>query len=147
MKLIKLLFSLFMFLAFFQSCQDDISELENPRDKITKEWRVVESGGREYTAKIIPDGNDVNMIYIENFHDLNSTQKLHATVVDKNITITDQTLDAIDNFTDAQGTISSNFDEIVFTYYWDDGNAAPEQFTATFGPMPTVKKKSAKPAL
>ena len=146
MKLMKILFGLLLLIPFLWACQDDVSDSENPRDKILKEWRVVESGGREYTATIKPDANDVNMIYIENFHDLGSNQKLHATVVDKNITISDQTLDNIDNFTDASGTISSNFEEIVFNYMWDDGNAAPEQFTATFGAV-LVKKKSTKPSL
>jgi hypothetical protein len=144
MKISKFLMALLLLVPFFQACQNDLTDSGDPRDAIAKQWRVTERGtSQEYDCTITKDANDITKIYISNFHNLQSTDKLYAVFDGVNFQIPDQTLDGIDNFTNASG-ILNNAKSITFTYSWEDGNAPAEEFIVDFGPMPSVKKKSTK---
>ncbi len=142
MKNIKFWFALLMFGALLQSCVGDIEDLEDPRDAVAKEFRVVETevatgADRPYTDKIIKDANDKTQIIFTNFHD--EGVKVKATLAGSSITIGKQT---IAGFTvKGSGIISKDLSEINLNYTIDDGTTATAlAFKANYAP-PSVAKK------
>jgi hypothetical protein len=147
MKISKLFTVLLILIPFLQSCQDDISDLGDPRDAVAKLWRVTDNTGtyagtNGYDVTISKDAKDITKILIDNFHGEGTSNKLVATLAGKNITIvTGQKLDGSINF-EGTGTISSDLKRITFNYTVKYGNDPVEgPWTATFAPPNVTKKK------
>jgi len=140
-----ILMSMFLTAVVFQSCQiDDQSALTDPRDAIAKMWRVSDSGdpNADYDVTIAKDGTDVTKITLDNFHNLQTTQKVSAILASKIITIPMQ--DIIEGSTtytiDGEGVISNDNESIVFEYTINDGDGEVN-YIAGFGKVITAKKK------
>jgi hypothetical protein len=152
MKITKLLFAILLFIPLFQSCQNDISNLDDPRDAIAKKWRVTDNSGsyagtHGYDVTITKDANESTQVLFTNFHDLGSADKLKATISGSILTIvTPNNLDGTYVIT-GTGTISNDLKTITFNYSVKAGADPAESFVGTFGEVITVKKKVAKPAL
>jgi hypothetical protein len=150
MKITKLLFAILLFIPLFQSCQNDVSNLDDPRDALVKKWSVTESG-HPYYCNIYKDANESTRIYFKGeggeggFHNLQLTAPLYATFNGSSIEISNQT---IDGYTiSGTGTSTDNFKNIHFSYSVKEGLDSPISYTAEFGPVITVKKKAVKPVL
>jgi len=144
MKIYKFLLAFLVIIPFLQSCQEDISSLEDPRDAIAKDWRVEESG-RDYTVTISKDAVESTRVYLDNFHDLQTSTKYYAKLSGMILTIPSQTID--DYTIDGTGTISSDLKNINFTYNVKAGADPSEPYSAIFGPVVVTKKKTVKVTL
>ena len=103
---------MFLTLAIFQSCEDDITDLEDPRDGIAKRYEITEENGRSgYWVEITKDPIDKTKIIFSNFHDLKHTDQLYATFDGENITINKQTLDG-EYTIEGDGYVSKTGDKI-----------------------------------
>lgn len=150
MKIYKFLLAFLVIIPFLQSCQEDISSLEDPRDAIAKEWEVTEDGyigGGTYRVTIIKDGNEKTRILfggVGGFHNLQTTPQVYATIAGLTLTIPTQTAEG--NTFNGTGVISANFKNIDFNYTITtlDGT---ETFHSNYGPVITVKKKNTKVTL
>jgi hypothetical protein len=150
MKITKFLMAFLLLIPFFQACQDDISDLEDPRDAIAKSWHVTEST-YEYTCRIGKDAAEITRVYFyyvapeTGFHNLGLSDKLYATLSGNLLTIAPQT---IDGYTiSGSGTIASDLKSITFNYTVQEGADDPVDYTALFGEIVITKKKSTKPPL
>jgi len=145
MKIYRFLLAFLVIMPFLQSCQEDITDLEDPRDAITKKWRVTDNSGSVgaagYDVVITKDANESTQVLLQNFHGLGTLDKLKATLAGLTLTIPSQKLD--NQYTiSGSGTISSNLDKITFNYSVKAGLDPAENFTANFGAVVTVKKKT-----
>jgi len=149
MKIYRFLLAFLMILPFLQSCQEDITDLSDPRDAIVKKWRVTDNSGPAGTAgydvTITKDANESTRVLFQNFHGLATSNKLYATIAGSNLTIPAQTLDGTYTI-DGSGTISSDLSKITFNYTVDDGDV-PVDVIANFGAVITTKKKPVKVTL
>jgi hypothetical protein len=149
MKITKFLMVFLLLIPFLQACQGDITDLADPRDAVTKLWRVTETG-QSYDCTITKDANESTRVIFSNFHNLGSvtTTKVYATLAGKTLTIPTQVIDAGDyTISNGVGTISSDLKDIDFTYTVQPGADPSDDFTANFGEVQTVKKKTVKPTL
>ncbi len=154
MKITKFLMAILLLVPFLQACQEDISDLDDPRDAIAKEWRVTDDSGtytgtNGYDVTIYKDANDVTKVYFggtNGFHALDLTDKLYATIAGNNLTIASQVVDGGDYTIRGTGVISSDSKRIDFHYFIKPGSDPEDEFNGDFGPK-IVKKKAAKPAL
>ena len=143
MKITKFLMAFLLIVPFFQACQDDISELDDPRDAVVKKWRVTDNtgtGALGYDVTISKDANETTRVLFSNFHNLGTSDKLYATIANKTLTIPSQVLDETYTVI-GSGTISNDLKSISFSYSIDPNGDGPEDYTATFGEVITVKKK------
>ena len=137
--------SMFLTAVVFQSCQDDITDLSDPRDAIVKEWQITEidSYGAErfYKVTISKDPLEITKVIFTNFHELGSvtSDKLDATLAGTTLTISRQVLGG-EYTIEGKGFISDDLKRIDFDYTVDDGDGE-EGFNAEFGPVVTAKKK------
>ena len=144
MKTLKILFAFLLLTPFtFQSCQDDITELDDPRDGIAKSWRATETGsGKSYDITITKHPDEKTKVYLGNFHELGSVtnDKLEATMAGTTLTIAQQVLD--NEYTiDGEGVLNTEGTRIVFDYTVDDGDG-PVDYGVTLGEVYVKKKKS-----
>ena len=136
--------ALLLIVPFIQSCQDDITELDDPRDAIAKPWRVTDDSGpfgaNGYDVTIRKDPSDKTRVLFENFGGYDSQNDLYATIAGTTLTIPNQpALD--DTYTVlGSGTITNGGGNISMTY-----TVATTDETVTvhanYGPVVTVKKK------
>jgi hypothetical protein len=151
MKLTKFLFAILLFIPLLQSCQNDVSNLDDPRDALVKKWSVSESGANYY-CNIYKDANESTRIYFKGdggeggFHNLQLTTPLYATFNGSSIEISSQTIDGY-TISNGIGTSTDNFKTIHFVYTVREGANPPDDFTAEFGPVVTSKKKVVKPVM
>lgn len=149
MKISKFLMALVLLVPFFQSCQDDITDLDDPRDAVAKLWRVTDNtptGSLGYDVTISKDAVETTRVLFTNFHNLGTTDKLYATLAGSILTIPSQQLD--DMYTiEGSGTVSTDLKNINFSYSVQEGADPANDYTAVFGVPITSKKKSSKPAL
>ena len=145
MKQTKFLFALIMIIPLFQACQADITDLEDPRDAITKTWRATDNsgtaGGLGYDVTISKDLNESTQVLFDNFHGLGTVDKLKATLAGTTLTIPNQQLDGTYTVS-GSGTISADLKKIEFSYSIDEGDG-PYNVVANYGEK-IVKKKSVK---
>ena len=147
MKTFKILLAFLLLTPFtFQSCQDDITDLDDPRDGITKLWRVTETGsGRNYDVTITKHPDEDTKVLLSNFHDLGTADKLEATMAGTNLTVAKQVLDGTYTI-DGEAAINTTGDFITFDYTVDDGDG-PQNFGANYGNAYVKKKKTPVVAL
>ena len=149
MKTFKILFAFLLLVPLtFQSCQDDITDLDDPRDGIAKLWRVTETGtNRNYDVTITKDPNDKTKVLLDGFHDLKAvtSDKLVATMAGTILTIEKQVLGG-EYAIDGEGVITTDGTRIIFDYTVDDGDG-PVDFGATYGDTYVKKKETLVVAL
>ena len=141
MKRISLLLLSVVFAALlFQSCEDDQTDLTDPRDAIAKSWRVKDSGNpdMDYDVVITKDPTDITKIWLEGFHNYGST-KIYATLAGSVITIPQQDASTGEYSVNGEGTIISA-EKLTFEYSLDEGDGYVD-YTAEFGKQVTGKKK------
>jgi len=127
---------------FLQSCQEDIKDMEQ-RDKIIGQWDVIENVAGVNPASV--DVRDVNLaysvrisasqvfadeVYLYNFFGKGNSFYVPASVNGNTITITEIELD--DNKFRGQGTISSNYKTITWTYWVEDHFGDETEYRATY---------------
>ncbi len=127
---------------FLQSCQEDIEDMEQ-RDKIIGQWDVIENVAGVNPASV--DVRDVNLaysvritasqvfadeVYLYNFFSKGNSFYLPAAVNGNTITIPETPLD--DNKFRGQGTISSNYKTITWTYWVVDHLDEETEYRATY---------------
>jgi|GEM_PF-2055292 hypothetical protein len=145
MKIYRFLLAILMILPLLQACQGDITDLEDPRDAIVKQWRVTDdsepAGKNGYDVTISKDIIESTRVLFTNFHGIKSVNKLYAKLAGLTLTIPNQTLDGVDIF-EGEGIISDDFKTITFSYTYDDGNVVtPKPVNAYYGPIPPPTKK------
>jgi len=135
MKTFKILFAFLLLVSLtFQSCKDDITELDDPRDGISKLWRVTEKvSGRNYDVTITKHATEKTKVLMTGFHDLGAvtTDKLEATMAGTTLTIAKQTLNG-EYTIEGTGVLTTDGTRIEFDYTIDDGDG-PEDFGCIFG--------------
>jgi len=129
-------------LFLLQSCQEDIEDMEQ-RDKIIGQWDVIENVAGVNPASV--DVRDVNLaysvrisasqvfadeVYLYNFFGKGNSFYVPASVNGNTITITEIELD--DNKFRGQGTISSNYKTITWTYWVEDHLGDETEYRATY---------------
>jgi len=148
MRKIRVLIAVLLFVPLtFQSCQDDIKDLDDPRDGIVdKTWRVTDNtpfGSNGYDVHITKHATDKTKVLFSNFHGLSTTEKLEATFsvsgAQKAIKIENQTLDGVYTF-EGSGSVGDTGETMTLNYdITEDGETT--EVVADYG-KPTVKKKN-----
>jgi hypothetical protein len=134
---IKLTAFLILLLTFITSCNPDepTPNTIDIRDKIATSWKCTENsatyGTQHYIVEIIKDTLPA-VIIIDNFFNLGLGKSIKATVNGQSITINNQMLQG--HLFNGNGTISSNYNSISWSYTFDEGNG-PENVTATYTKM------------
>ncbi|MBN1250711.1 MAG: hypothetical protein JXA16_01155 [Bacteroidales bacterium] len=121
--------------------------MADPRDGIIGDWRVTDNtlvGSNGYDVTISKDQNDKTKILFDNFHAVNSQDKLSATFDGENIIIPLQTLDGEYIF-EGEGSVTSTGDKITLNYDFTWGEDATISVVATFGAQ--LVKKAKTPAV
>lgn len=128
--------------TFVYSCKPDdpVDPVPvDPRDKITGSWKcdeVSEVGGSQtFTVNISNHSSDSTKIWIENIYGLStSTNKVSAYAILSNTTlsISIQTVVNDTYIINGNGTISSNFKTINFSYQVNDGSGDLDNVTAVY---------------
>jgi hypothetical protein len=110
---------------------------ENIRDNIEGQWQCDEtseyykSTAQIYEVYIYPHPDDSTLVFIENFYGLTNDVSVIAKVSSRNLFINTQTVG--EGFTiTGSGTISSNFNNINWSYSVDDGSGKIDNVTATY---------------
>jgi len=137
----KKIFLIIGFILSLVSCEKQVEQTQE-RDKIVGEWDVVEKEGGATQASVqqrsIQDAYIVHItrsevfadeVYIYNFFQYQEDHYVPANVDDKTITIDKIELD--DNVYRGQGTISSDYHTITWTYWVDEGYGEQE-YTAVY---------------
>jgi len=128
-------------ISLFSSCEKQVAQT-NERDKIVGEWDVVEKEGGATQASVqqrsIQDAYIVHLtrsevfadeVYIYNFFQYREDHYVPAHIENKTITIDKIELD--ENTYRGQGTISSDYHTITWTYWVDEGYGE-EEYTAVY---------------
>ena len=149
MKTLRILIAILLFVPLtFQSCEDDIKDLDDPRDGIVdKTWRVTDNtpfGANAYDVSITKHATDKTKVLFSNFHGLKTTEKLEATFsvsgAQKVITIAKQTLDNTYTF-EGSGSVGDDGETMTLNYKITEDGESPVEVVAEYG-KPVVKKKN-----
>ena len=154
MRKIRVLIAVLLFVPLtFQSCQDDIKDLDDPRDGIVdKTWRVTDNtpfGSNAYDVHITKHATDKTKILFSNFHGYETTEKLEATFsvsgTQKAIKIAKQTLDGVYTF-EGEGSVGDTGETMTLNYEVTEDGETPVEVVAEYG-KPYVKKRNRVVAL
>lgn len=170
MKITKFFIVLLIVLQFFTACQDDITELSDPRDAICVGYRVTEllDNGEDfyYDCELIKSSEDQQTVYIWNLNGIDGdasvgqiptsemfTGKLAAGTNKSVLTLDRKTLKKDDeDITILEGSATINAEDITrftLTYKIQYATDPAKTITADFGlhQQDPTKKKKAKKAL
>lgn len=136
-------FILVLFIGtFVYSCKpDDPVEPvpEDPRDKITGTWKCEETsevfGPTTYTVSLKNHETDSSKIWIENIYNLSTSESkksVYAILSNMTLSIPTQTVVNDAQIIAGNGTISSNYKTINFTYTANDGSGDLDHVTAVY---------------
>ena len=137
-KTIKYIFVLCTLASIFFSCNPDDTndtppQTEDSRDKFVGSWLCNENshqmGTSSFTVPISLDPNNSSQIYLANFYQLGSSQKVYGVVANNSVTIPNQTVSS--KSVRGSGTITNNNTRINWNYYVNDG-ADIDTCTAVF---------------
>ena len=129
-KVTKFILIIFVFISFFISCNpDDTNDTpqptEDPRDKFTGSWTCNENshlnGNSSFTVNITLNPNNSSQIYLANFYQTGTNQKIYGIVTNSSITIPDQAVGTFPSLK-GSGTITNNNTKINCNYYVNDGS-------------------------
>ena len=126
----KKIFRTTLFTAIFASliiaCNpDDPNTPDNtdPRDKFVGSWLCNENshlnGNSSFTVTASLNPSNSSQIYLANFYQLGTSQKVYGVVASSSVTIPSQTLSSVT--VRGSGDITNNDTKINWTYYVDDG--------------------------
>lgn len=162
MKITKFLIAIFLLAPMMQSCMDDVTELDDPRDAICKKYRVTDSEGYSWDSEIIKSSADKQTVYIWNLHGLDGdgtvgqiptsemfTAKFAAGTNQSVLTMDNKTLTKNgEDKTIVSGTatiLASNINEFTLSYSLKEGADPAVDYTASFGPHSTTPVKKKRP--
>ncbi len=101
--------------------------------EISREWSCHEEGdgiGQDFNAIISADPSGDSKIFISNFHNMGSTDKISATVsTDLSVSIPEQTIN--NQVFSGSGEISNDYTQITFNYTIENDSGSV-QIVATF---------------
>ena len=136
--LITAVVTLVMMAPLVDSCElaEDIGGVNATIAELEGEWtcdeqsEIYKATREVYTVYISPDPDNYNGILIDGFYQLGDVG-LKATVTGSAVNIPSQTLEGGFTVT-GSGIISSNKEEISWSYNVDDGSAVIDHVTATY---------------
>ncbi|MFA5782430.1 MAG: hypothetical protein WC868_09195 [Bacteroidales bacterium] len=138
-KIIKCTFVLFTLASIFFSCNpDDTNDTPQPpedtRDKFVGSWLCNENSSQfgqinPFYVTITLNPSNSSQIYLANFYQLGSSQKVYGVVTNNYVDIPAQTVSG--KSVRGSGTITSNNTKINWNYYVNDG-ADIDTCTAVF---------------
>ena len=145
-KIGLILMSMFVIATIFNSCVDDIMDLDDPRDGIAKTWRVTEeASGLNYDVVITKDPSDKTKVIFSNLSDTKSNELIYATFDGENFKIPLQVINEGtsegpyafegDGYTNKDGTAI----RLDYDFTWGDDD--PVNIIAYFGKVFVTKKK------
>ncbi len=133
-------YTLSIMIILFTSCED-LDDLGNvngdPRDKIIDTWMCDENSElykslkNTFLVDISKDPNDSSRVLLDNFYNMGLGKSVTARISGSTLTLDQQTVDGF-TFTSGSGYISSDNQEIEWTYKVDDGSGIIDNVTATF---------------
>ncbi|OFX24786.1 MAG: hypothetical protein A2033_03920 [Bacteroidetes bacterium GWA2_31_9] len=138
----KYLFLVVFISTLIYSCKPDEPiepEPEDPRDKITGTWTCKETsedfGATTFTVSLRNHSSDNSKIWIDNIYNLStseSTRSVYAILSDMSLSIPSQTVVNDAQIITGNGSISSNYKTINFSYTANDGSGDLDHITAIF---------------
>lgn len=128
-KTIRYTFVLFTLAIIFFSCNpddpnDNPQPTEDPRDKFVGSWLCNENSSQfgqinPFYVTITLNQSNSSQIYLANFYQLGSGQKVYGVVTNNTVTIPSQTVSS--KSVSGSGTITNNNNTINWNYYVNDG--------------------------
>ena len=133
----RLLLGLLIVTAVVHSCDiaEELAGLNPTVAKLEGEWtcdensEIYKSTLSVYSVTISPDPDNENGVIIDNFYGINAA--VYASVSGMTLNIGQQTAEGGYEIT-GSGIISSNFQEINWTYTVDDGSGVVDHVTAVY---------------
>ena len=129
-----------LLLALTVSCEELLNNLgddKDVREKIEGQWscdetsEIFKSTAEKFSVYISPHPDDSTKVLIDNFYELGWDVSAVATVSNRNLYITSQTVG--DGYTIiGSGTVSSDYNEINWNYSVEDGSGEVDNVTATY---------------
>jgi len=136
MKKNNILLGLILAVLVLYSCEDIIDPANSKEIAAALEgqWSCTEtlkSPQDSYEPYIYLNENDSTKVFISNFNGLGNDHEVMATVNGYSITIPNQEM--IQGYSArGTGTISSNLQQITWTYFVDDGSGIEEEYDAIY---------------
>ncbi len=134
-KTFRYIFILASLTSLLVSCDPDDNPPDDtdPRDKFVGSWSCNENshqmGTSTFTVTISLNSGNSSQIYVANFYQLGTSQKVYAVVAGDNATIPDQSVSGVS--VKGSGSITSSNTKIDWNYYVNDG-ADIDTCTAVF---------------
>jgi hypothetical protein len=133
----RLVYILLGVVLIVNSCDvaDDLLGGNPTVDKLVGDWtcdetsEIFKSTSSVYAVTISPDADNDNGIIIDNFYGISAA--VYATVSGMSLTIANQTAEG-GYVISGSGIISSNYQEINWTYNVDDGSGVVDHVTAVY---------------
>jgi hypothetical protein len=138
MHMLRLLSALFVLILIMNSCEvaEEILGGNVTIEKLEGSWMCDEDNGKRksvmemYEVEISADPNNENGILIYNIYGLGEGIYAEAGVSGKTISIND---DVTGGFhISATGNVTSDYENINWSFSVDDGSGVPENFTAVY---------------
>lgn len=111
----------------------------DPRDKITGSWKCEETsevfGATTFTVGLKNHSSDSSKVWIDNIYNLStsdSVRSVYAILSGTSLSIPSQTVVNDAQVITGNGSISSNYKTINFTYTANDGSGDLDHITAIF---------------
>ncbi|OFX43530.1 MAG: hypothetical protein A2046_01375 [Bacteroidetes bacterium GWA2_30_7] len=124
--------------TFVYSCKPDEPiepTPEDSRDKITGTWKCEETsqvfGSTTFTVNI-SKSSDSSKVLIDNFYNLSAGKKVYAILNNLTLSIPSQTVANDGHIITGNGTLTSNYKTINFSYSANDGSGDLDNVTAIY---------------
>lgn len=134
LKKIVFFLSLLIATSIFQSCEPDEPEDPNPataRDSFIGNWLCTEENKLTYTVSIVASPDNVNNVFLKNFHHFGQTEHVIGEISGTTITLPQQSACENTWFVNGSGVLTANKRDILFQYTVSDG-ATPKTVNATY---------------
>ena len=126
------------FVSLFLSCNPDDNNndpqpVDDPRDKFVGTWHCSENshqnGASNFIVTASLNSGNSSQIYLANFYQLGTGQKVYGVVANTNVTVPSQTVSGVT--INGSGNMTDNNTKISWNYYVNDG-ADIDTCTAVF---------------
>ena len=125
-KTIRYILIIIPLISIFFSCNPDDNDntpTADDRDKFVGSWVCAENshmnGPSSFTVPISLNANNSSQVFLANFYQLGSGQKVYGVVAGTNVTVPTQTVSGVS--VRGSGNITNNDTKINWNYYVDDG--------------------------